>query len=173
MAGPFQKSGGKRIFPPEWYAAQAARRKKNSDGTQISGTFKVAIGSSKKKDAPKRAMPASWHEAQAKKAADRKKEQEKGSYTRKVRGKISDYREEGISSSLTSTRRVTSDGDYTTAQALITNLRKGALAEISTSSGVKKVKIEGAGFHPMTRRGIDGAGKAYIVDTDNLVAAHI
>lgn len=27
----FKTSGGKRVFPPEWYAAQAARRKKSSD----------------------------------------------------------------------------------------------------------------------------------------------
>lgn len=32
----FKTSGGKRQFPPEWYAAQAARRKKSENSVKVS-----------------------------------------------------------------------------------------------------------------------------------------
>lgn len=35
------KDGAKRKFPPEWYAAQAARKKKKEDGTYKAGSFKT------------------------------------------------------------------------------------------------------------------------------------
>lgn len=180
--GKFETSGGKRVFPPEWYAAQAARRKKNADGSYKEGQYKVSNKAVEEQmlpgRKPKRKMPESWYENQRKKAAERKEAQAKGEYTRKVRGKQSEYnakarsdRDSRLKLESDGARRVTLDSYDQKAQG-VSSLYKGHRCDIQTKNGVETVTIKGPGVYPMTRIGITKNGSVEIVDTKNIVAGY-
>ena len=177
--GKFKTEGGKRSFPPEWYAAQAARRKKNADGSYKPGQFKEkrkldVLPSAKKK----REMPESWHENQRKKAAERKEAAARGEYTRKVRGKASEYRKKeasardsGLKLESSGARRVELDS-YSSRSQAFSSLYKGSRCDIEVGGSITTVTIKGPGFYPMTKIGITKSGGVEIVDTDNLRAGY-
>jgi len=181
--GKFKTVNGKRVFPASWYAAQAARRKKNPDGTYKEGQYKE---SNKAPDQmmlpgrkPKRKMPDSWYENQKKRAAERKEAEARGEYTRKVRGKQSEYnakaraeRDSRLKIEKDGTRRVTLDSYEQRAEG-ISFLYKGHRCDVRTKKGtVETVTIKGPGIYPMTRVGITKNGSVEIVDTNNIVAGY-
>lgn len=179
--GKFKTSGGKRVFPPEWYAAQAARRKKNADGSYKEGTHKV---STKRADSntlpsaekPKRVMPESWYKKQAERAKARKEAEKRGEYKRKVRGKARDYKDKDIADSLRKPafRKIETD-TYESASYAVTALRKGHRCEIANPKGPGRIELTilGDGFYPMTRRGISKDGKLYSVSSNNIKASWV
>lgn len=181
--GKFETENGKRRFPPEWYAAQAARRKKNKDGTYKEGQFKVSRKLAPELDKlpsakEKRKMPESWYENQRKKAAERKEAQARGEYTRKVRGKASEYkakaqtaRDKGLKIEKSGARRVELDS-YDSVRQAFSQLYKGSKCDISVGGKIETVTIKGSGIYPMTRVGVTSKGTIEIVDTNNLKAGY-
>lgn len=180
--GKFETKNGKRVFPPEWYAAQAARRKKNADGTYKPGQFKESRKAPDKELLPsakvKRKMPDSWYEKQAKKAAERKEAQARGEYTRKVRGKASEYKakkeaaiKKDSSFKSDGTRRVELDS-YESVQAAFMQLGKGRKCDVDVDGKVETVTVKGSGIYPMTRVAVTSTGKIVIVDTNNIKAGY-
>lgn len=167
----------------EWYAAQAARRKKNPDGSYKPGKHKES-----RKPAPeldklpsakeKRKMPESWYENQRKKAQERKEAQARGEYTRKVRGKASEYRDKaakerdaGLKMESSGARRVVID-TYDSARSAISQLYSGSKCDIEVGGKVQTVTIKGPGIYPMTRIGINSKGGLETVDIENIVAGY-
>ena len=181
--GKFKTEGGKRSFPPEWYAAQAARRKKNADGSYKPGQFKESRKLAPELDVlpqnkQKRVMPESWHENQRKKAAERKEAQARGEYTRKVRGKASEYRQKeqaardaGLKLEKSGARRVELDS-YESVRSAFSQLHKGSQCDIEVKGSLKTVTITKNGIYPMTRVGITKDGSIEIVDTNNIRASY-
>lgn len=173
--GKFAKEGGKRAFPPEWYAAQAARRKKKADGTYKEGKHKESTKADRDltlEKKPKRQMPKEWHEKQLAKAKERKDAEAKGEYERKKRGKLSEYKDKDIAPAMKEKRRVSADS-HTQAQQIFNSLNKGDTVEVKTKTGDEVVKILGYGVLPMTKRGINSKGLIRVVDTNNLLAAYL
>ena len=177
--GKFKTEGGKRSFPPEWYAAQAARRKKDADGNYKPGQFKESRKTESLPSAKeKRKMPDSWYENQRKKADERKEAQARGEYTRKVRGKASEYRDKAqaekdknISLEKSGARRVELDS-YSSRTQAFSYLQKGSQCDIEVKGKIKTVTIQRHGIYPMTRVGITKDGTIEIVDTNNIRAGY-
>lgn len=168
-------SGKKRVFPPEWYAAQAARRKIKSDGTYKEGEFKTNRTHNEIHGAKeKRVMPQAWHDKQALKAKERKDAQAAGESVRNVRGKRSEYKDKGIPADLkTGRRKIDVDGSYDVAGFAVTQARKGSIVEIEHKGKNVELTIKGDGFYPLTRVGISASGETHIVNTSNIVSAWV
>ena len=181
--GKFKTKGGKRVFPPEWYAAQAARKKKDASGEYKPGQFKESRKRAPEerlldKNKPKRQMPESWYENQRKKAAERKEAQAKGEYTRKVRGKASEYRnkeaaarDKNLKIEKSGARRVELDS-YSSKSQTVASLYKGSKCDIDVNGTLTTVTIKGPGIYPMTKVGITKNGTIEIVDTNNIRAGY-
>lgn len=167
--------GKKRTFPPEWYAAQAARRKKKEDGAYKEGSYKVGRTHNEiHGKSEKRTMPQSWHDKQAIKAKERKDAQAAGEYTRNVRGKRKDYKEKDIAPAVkTGHRKIDVDGSYDVAGYAVTQARKGSRVEIEHKGKVVELTIKGDGFYPLTRVGVSATGETHIVNTSNIVSAWV
>lgn len=170
---------GKRAFPPQWYAAQAARRKKKPDGSYKAGKFKESRTSEATKKLPsaekarvKRKMPESWYKKQAEARAKRKAAKEAGA-TQKTRGKRRDYKEKDIDKSLKEGRRKINTDTYESASYAVRNLRKGNKCEISSKGAKVEITIKGDGFYPLTRVGFSKSGEMHIVDTNNITASWV
>lgn len=167
----------------EWYAAQAARRKKNADGTYKPGQHKESRRLAPELDKlptakEKRKMPESWYENQRKKAQERKEAQARGEYTRKVRGKASEYRDKaaserdkGLKFESSGARRVVID-TYDSAKATIAQLYSGSKCDIEVGGRVETVTIKGSGIYPLTKIGITSRGTLETVDIENIVAGY-
>lgn len=126
----------------------------------------------------KRKMPESWYENQRKKAAERKEAQARGEYTRKVRGKASEYknkvqaaRDKGLKIEKSGARRVELDS-YDSVREAFSHLYKGSKCDISVGGKIETVTIKGSGIYPMTCIGVTSKGTIEIVDTNNLKAGY-
>lgn len=120
-------------------------------------------------------MPESWHKRQAEKAAERKAAQEKGTYERKVRGKASEYREQGIKKDASfqkdKSRRVELD-TFESVREAFTQLGKGRKCDVDVEGKVETVTVKGHGIYPMTRIAVTSSGKIVMVDTNNIKAGY-